>query len=184
MLELMRRSATTLFILGGLATLFGVLALAWPVATALTLVILWGAYALVDGVMALVMAFRPEGRSARGFLIFTGVVGVLAGLIALFRPFTSAVALAIVVGVWLIVRGVFEIVAAFSSSPGRSRWLLVLAGVLWLIAGGLFLFNPGAAAVSLSIWFGVLAILWGVLMIGGGFAVRAQAKDASDGLSS
>lgn len=169
-----QRSATFLLVSGGLAILFGIVATVWPIGTALTLVIVWGCYALVDGIAALVAAFRPEGRRSRVLLLLSGIVGVLAGLIAVFRPISSALALAWVLGIWLVVRGVIEIVAALGHDHPRPRWLMILGGVLWIIAGILFVANPGAGALTISLWLGILAIVWGVLLVGAGLAVRSR----------
>ncbi len=172
------RSATTLFLFGALAIVFGLLAAAWPLSTALALVMLWGAYALVDGVAAFFAVPKAQG-AARWWLILSGVVGVLAGLVALFQPLSSAVALAWVLGIWLVVRGVLEIAAAFGHDDPRPKWLLVVGGALWIIAGILFVANPGAAALTISLWLGVLAIIWGAMLIGAGFTVRSAAKGAN-----
>lgn len=171
-----QRSATFLLISGGLAILFGIVAALWPIGTALTLVIVWGCYALVDGIAALVAAFRPEGRRSRLLLAVTGIIGVLAGIIAVFRPVSSALALAWVLGLWLVVRGVVEIIAAFGHEHPRPRWLMVVGGLLWIVAGILFVTNPGAGALTVSLWLGILAIVWGVLLVGAGLAVRSRGR--------
>ncbi|OYO02162.1 uncharacterized membrane protein HdeD (DUF308 family) [Propionibacteriaceae bacterium ES.041] len=171
------RTSTSLIISGILAILFGILASIWPATAILTLVLIWGAYALIDGIIMLVLAFRRGASGAgRVFLIIAGVIGVLAGLIALIRPFQSAVALTWVLGIWLMVRGIMEIISAFSAGRGGRRWLLVLGGVLWLLAGILFAANPGAAAVGISLWIGIMAIIWGVLLVIGGIQLRSALK--------
>lgn len=171
-----RRSSTALIASGALALIFGVVAAVWPIGTALTLVVLWGVYALIDGVTALVMAFRGEGASAKMWFVFTGIIGILAGLLAIFQPLASGVALAWVMGIWLMVRGVAELVGAFSQTSTRPRWLLVLGGVAWLVAGILFVANPGAAALTIAFWLGALAIVWGLLTIGAGIMLRSHLK--------
>ena len=106
--------------------------------------------------------------------MLSGILGVLAGIVCVFRPFSSAVALAWVLGIWLIVRGIVEIAAAFAHVHPRPRWLMVLGGVLWIVAGLLFVANPGESALTVSLWLGILAIFSGALLIGAGFAVRAR----------
>lgn len=172
--RLMDRSSTALFVLGALAVGFGLVAAFFPVVTALTLVLLWGCYALIDGVAAGVMALRPSEDQSRGFLILTAVFGVAAGLLVVFRPISSTVALAWVLGIWLIVRGVLEIAGAFSSTRSTSRWLLLLGGLLWLLAGWLVVSFPGVAALSISLWLGVLAIIWGIVLLVAGYRKRRQ----------
>lgn len=171
------RTSTSLIVSGILAIIFGILASFWPASVVLTLVLLWGAYALIDGILMLVLAFRRGvGGGGRVFLIVAGVLGVLAGLVALIRPFDAAIVLAWVLGIWLMVRGIMEIISAFSIARGARRWLLVLGGVLWLLAGILFAANPGAGALGVSLFIGLLAIIWGVLLVVGGIQLRSAAK--------
>lgn len=171
-----QRYWNVLIFTGIAAVIFGIIAIAWPAETALTLVLVWGWYALIDGVIEISAAFRPEGRATRGLLIFTGVVGVLAGLIAIFRPLESAVALAWVLGIWLVVRGISSLISAFSFESVTPRWLLVLGALCFLIAGVIFILNPGAAALTLSIWLGVLALMWGVSILIAGFALHRMSS--------
>lgn len=174
--DLMKRSSTYLVVSGALAVIFGLVAAFFPIPTALTLVVLWGIYALIDGILAAAMAFRPNPDQSRGYLILTAIVGIAAGLIAIFSPTTAGIVLTWVVGIWLIVRGIFEVVAAFTQRAAGSRWLLVLGGAFWLVAGWLLVAYPGVAALSIALWLGVLAIIWGVVLIIVGFAVRREAK--------
>lgn len=176
---LIRRSSSVLIALGALAVVFGLIASIWPISTVVTLVVIWGIYALVDGVTAFVFASRSQGASSRTLLIVTGIIGVLAGLMAIFRPLSSGAALAWVLGIWLIARGITELVGAFGEALTQPRWLLALGGIAWLIAGILFVANPGAAALTLTVWLGILAVLWGLMAISAGLVVRTQRKKPS-----
>lgn len=178
MLDFARRSSLVLIVSGLLASVVGVIALAWPALTLLTLVLIWGWYALVDGILALAAAFRPGNRNSRVFLGIIGVIGVVAGLLAIFRPFDSSVALAWILGLWLLARGVSEFISAFSQQRETSRWLLLLGGLLFFIAGAIFIANPGTAALTMSRWLGICAILWGVFILGAGIARRSAARAA------
>lgn len=175
MIDLMKRSSTYLFVSGAVALLFGLVAAFFPIATGITLVVLWGIYALLDGITAAGMAFNPRPDQSRGYLIFTAVVGILAGGIAVVSPITAGLALLWVLGVWLILRGVIEIVSAFTQPQAAPRWLLVLGGLFWLLAGWLVLSAPDtAAALIIALWLGILAIVWGIVLITVGFLVRRQ----------
>ncbi len=177
MIDLMKRSSTYLFVSGAVALLFGFVAAFFPIATGLTLVVLWGIYALLDGIVAAVMAFNPRPDQSRGYLIFTAIVGILAGGIAVFSPVTAGLALLWVLGVWLILRGVIEIISAFTQQQTAPRWLMVLGGVFWLMAGWLILSAPNTAAtLIIALWLGILAIVWGIVLITVGFLVRREAK--------
>ena len=174
--DLMKRSSTYLLVSGAVAVIFGLVAAFFPIPTALTLVVLWGVYALIDGILAAAMVFRPGPDQSRGFLLLTAIAGIVAGLIAIFSPTTAGIVLTWVVGVWLIVRGVFEVIAAFTQRGASNRWLLVLGGAFWLVAGWLIVAYPGVAALSIALWLGVLAIIWGVVLLVVGFAVRREAQ--------
>ena len=176
MLATARRSSTALIVTGVIALIFGLVASFWPVGTALSLVVMWGAYALVDGVTALILAFSRPGAGAKAWLVFTGILGILAGLFGIFQPVASGVALAWVLGIWLMARGISEFIGAFAKTISSPRWLLLLGGVAWFIAGILFALNPGAAALTIAFWLGAFAIAWGLLSIGAGIALRSHAK--------
>ena len=175
MIDLMKRSSTYLFVSGTVALLFGLVAAFFPIATGLTLVVLWGIYALLDGIVAAVMAFNPRPDQSRGYLIFTAIVGILAGGIAVFSPVTAGLALLWVLGVWLILRGVIEIISAFTQQQTAPRWLMVLGGAFWLLAGWLILSAPNTAAtLIIALWLGILAIVWGIVLITVGLLVRRE----------
>lgn len=178
MRDLISRSSTMLIVAGIAAGIFGIVAMVWTVSTAVTLVVLWGAFALVDGVLALVGAFQKQVPGAlRAFLIIVGLLGIVAGIIALTRPIESAVVLTWVLGIWLIARGILEIVDGFSQH-GNSRWLLILGGVLWIVAGLLFAMNPGTAALAVTFWLGLLALAWGIFSVIAGIMAKRRVREA------
>ena len=181
MLKFARRSSAVLIVSGLLAVLLGVIAVAWPGLTILPLVLIWGWYALVDGALALAAGLRPANRDSRVFLIVIAVIGIVAGLLAIFRPLDSGIALAWILGVWLLARGASELVSAFSQQRESSRWLLLLGGTLFVVAGIIFIATPGTAALTVSRWLGACAILWGVFILGAGIARRAAVKEAEAG---
>src|SRR6266508_717109 len=85
-----------LFVLRGVAAmLFGIFAIVWPGATLLVLVILWGAYALVDGAIAVGIAAAARDAPRQGRLVFglLGLAGILAGVVAWLWPGVTALAL-------------------------------------------------------------------------------------------
>ena len=96
----------------------------------------------------------------------------------LLNPIPGAIALAWVLGFWMLIRGIMEFVAAFSSGDVRPRWLIVLGAILWVIAGILFLVSPGAAVLTIALWLGILAIVWGVTLIAAGTQVHKAAREA------
>jgi uncharacterized membrane protein HdeD (DUF308 family) len=159
---------------GLLASLFGVLALAWPGVTVYALVLLFGAYALVDGVGQLVAAARGrDDRRQRLAQMMGGVLGVGLGLLSLFWPGATAFALAILIGVWAITTGVAEIVAAVRLRRViRGEVLLGLAGLASVIAGLLIVVRPDVAAVAIAQVIGVYALIYAALLIALALRVR------------
>src|SRR6266576_4832035 len=136
---------------GLVAVLFGVLAFMWPGATLITLVWLFGAFALVNGILSLVLAAKtPKGYPKVGSLIFGGLLGILAGLLAFVMPGITALGLLILIAAWAIVTGIMELVAAVSLRKIiNNEWLLILAGIASVVLGAIMLFQPAAGALAL-----------------------------------
>jgi uncharacterized membrane protein HdeD (DUF308 family) len=154
--------------------LFGILAFIWPGITLLSLVYLFGAYTLVNGVLAFVLAARaPKGYPKFGSLIFEGILSIIAGIIAFIVPGITALALLVLIAAWAIVTGVLEIVAAIRLRKViEGEWLLVLAGIASLGFGVLLLFRPGAGALAVLWWIGAFAIIFGGLLMILAFRMR------------
>lgn len=176
--EFVKRSSTIMILFGVLGILWGILLTANPGISAATLAIFWGAFALVDGIMTLVLAFRnKEGRS---WNILSGVLGILAGLIVMANPGTGLVVAGWVFGLWLIFRGVLQIVVLGNSLTGWHKFFNILGGILWVIAGVLAIVFPLTAAIA-SVWIiGILAIFWGVQLVFSGIALKRTAEDIKE----
>jgi uncharacterized membrane protein HdeD (DUF308 family) len=154
-----------LLVRGIAAVIFGVLALIWPQITLLVLVTFFGAYALVSGVSELFAGFRHGARS-RGWLIFSGIIGILAGIVAFVWPGITSLALLYLIAFWAIFTGVSEIVAGIQLRKViDNEWMFIVAGVLSVIFGILLLIWPGAGMLSLVWLIGIFAILYGLAMI-------------------
>lgn len=163
-----------LVVRGAIGIVFGILAIAWPLSTAIALALLWGFWALMDGIGSLAQAFRPESSGGRLWLIVMGVIALVAAFFAIFSPAMTAVTLTWILGIWLIVRGVFEAIGAFGSNLATPRWLLLLSAALSILIGILFAANPGAGAVTIATWLGIAALAWGAVFVLGGLAVRRE----------
>ena len=159
---------------GLVAVLFGVLAFMWPGATLITLVWLFGAFALVNGILSLVLAAKtPKGYPKLGSLIFGGLLGILAGLLAFVMPGITALGLLILIAAWAIVTGIMELVAAVRLRKIiNNEWLLVLAGIASVAFGVIPLFQPAAGALVLIWWIGAWALLSGILLMILAFRMR------------
>jgi uncharacterized membrane protein HdeD (DUF308 family) len=168
MLETLARYWWVVAVRGVAAVLFGLMAIVWPAITVTVLVLLFGAYALVDGVLALVTAtFR--GRSAEGrrlWLALEGVAGVLTGVITFLWPGITTLVLLWLIAAWLLVTGVLEVVAAVRlRREMRGEWLLALSGVLSVVFGILLIVWPTAGAVTVVWLIGIYAMVFGVALI-------------------
>ena len=163
-----------LVIRGVAGVLFGLGALVWPPAAVAALVLLFGAYALVDGIFNIVAAVRAPREGRRwGWLMFSGVIGIATGLITFFFPGITALALVVLVASWSLVTGAAEIVAAIRLRKQiRHEWLWILSGLLSVAFGVLLLVLPAAGAVALAVWIGAYMLVFGALLIGFGLRLR------------
>ncbi len=165
------------YVLRGVAALaFGVLSWVLPGMALLTLVLLFGAYAIVDGGSALA-ATVEEKRSherPRWLLVAYGIVGILAGVVAFIAPGITAFALLMLIAARAIVVGGLEIAAAIRLRKEiHGEWLLALSGVLSILLGvALFLF-PGLGALGLLLWIGAWAVVVGGLLVALGIKLRS-----------
>jgi len=162
---------------GALALVFGVVAIASPASAFAALVLLFGAYAFADGVFALVALFRGAARDRFWVLALEAVVGIGIGVLTIARPAATALALLYYVGIWAILTGILELVAAIRLRKEITGELwLGLAGVLSIVFGVLLFATPGAAALALAVWVGAYAIVFGVTLLLLAFRLRRFAE--------
>ena len=167
-----------LVLLRGLAAIvFGILAWAWPGVTLITLVLFWGAYALVDGVAALVSGWQTKDSGKPMWqIVLIGVIGIAAGIFTFAQPEVTAVALLILIAAWAIVHGVLEIAAAIRLRKEiRNEWLLIVSGIISVLFGALMIANPGAGAMALLWVIGVFAVAYGALLVILSFKLKQHA---------
>lgn len=172
--SLLARNWWALALRGLFAVLFGVLALALPGITLGALILLFGAYAIADGVLAIASAIRAARRHERwGALILEGLVSIAAGLIAFFVPLAAALAFAFLFAGWALLTGGLEIAAAIRLRREiRHEWLLALTGILSILLGIYVAVFPGLGLIGLVWTIGAYAIAFGVLMIVLAFRLR------------
>ncbi|HKC42377.1 MAG TPA: HdeD family acid-resistance protein [Burkholderiales bacterium] len=177
MLEDLARNWGWIELRGIVAVLFGVLALLWPGVTLAALVILWGAFALADGILSLIAAFkiRDKGKPFWSLLI-VGLLGVAAGIVTFLWPGITAFILLMFIAAWAFVMGIFQIIAAIRLRKEiENEWLLGLSGVLSVIFGVLMFLQPSAGALAVIWIIGAYAIFFGVLLIVLGFRLKRHA---------
>jgi uncharacterized membrane protein HdeD (DUF308 family) len=168
-----------LLLRGIAAVLFGLAALFWPGLTLFVLIVFFGAYALVDGIFAIVAGIRGTG-GRRWLLLAEGVLGVLAGLVAFFWPGMTALVLLYVIAAWAIFTGILKIVMAISLRREiENEWLMVLSGVVSVLFGVILAALPGVGLLSLVWLVGVYALIFGVALMVLGFRVRGHRQGSS-----
>ncbi|WP_214368814.1 HdeD family acid-resistance protein [Pseudonocardia sp. H11422] len=159
------------------AVALGLLALIWPTITLLVLAWAFGLYAILDGVTQVIDGIRRRDRPRWWVSLLLGLLGLAAGVVALIWPDITAVALAIVVGIWALVTGIIEIINAVRQRRERRRvTLLGLAGLLSVVAGVLILVWPASGALALAVLIGAFAVVYGIVLAALALALRSAAN--------
>jgi uncharacterized membrane protein HdeD (DUF308 family) len=167
-----------MFLFRGLAAiLFGVLALVWPGLTLAVLVYLFGFFALISGIAAVAAALRNREMHGWGALLFEGILGILAGVVALIWPGITALAFLYLLAAWAIITGILQLIAplAFPMSVGRGV-LTALSGVLSIVFGVLIAAQPASGLLTVVWLIGIYAIVVGILHIAAYLASRSAAS--------
>jgi uncharacterized membrane protein HdeD (DUF308 family) len=157
----------TMFLFRGIAAvLFGVLTLVWPKLSLTVLVLVFGVFAVISGITAVVAALRSTDIPGWGLLLFEGILGTLAGAIALVFPGITALAFLYLLAAWAIITGILEVIAplSFPMSTGRAV-LTALAGVLSVVFGILIAAQPAAGLLAVVWLIGIYAIVFGIMYI-------------------
>ena len=179
--DLLEQSSWAIALRGVLGIVFGVVALIQPVATMVSLALLFAAYALADGVLSVIAA----GRAARehkgwGYLLLQGVAGVLAAAATMLWPGITVLAFVYLVAAWAILSAVLLIRVAYDAAPKEGRWWLILAGVLSLAYGALLVVAPVLGATAMTWWLGSYSIAFGVLLLLAALKLRAPGQTTAD----
>jgi uncharacterized membrane protein HdeD (DUF308 family) len=162
-----------LLLRGVAAIIFGVLAFAWPGMTLLTLIMFYGAFALIDGVLAVVAAITGGAPAPRWWLAIVGLLGIATGLLVFMMPGLTALVLLYFIAGWAIATGVFQIVGAISLRKEiDDEWYLILGGVVSVLFGIGVMMAPGAGALALLWIIGIYAVVIGVIMVGLAFRLK------------
>lgn len=179
--DVLTASWKLLMLRGVIGLVFGIVAIAWPEQTIVVVVVLWGVWALVDGIGLVASAFTDGiGKGQRMLFLGMAAVALIVAFLAFTRPGMAAAALTWVLGVWLLVRGAFELVGALTAAQAAPRWLLVLGALLDIALGAIFIANPGRAAVGVTFLLGIIAVAWGIVFLVLGFLVRRKAAELPD----
>jgi uncharacterized membrane protein HdeD (DUF308 family) len=165
----------TLLLRGIAAILFGVLALFWPGVTLSFLLLLFGVYALADGIAGVILGIREYGDRERWWAtLLGGLVSAAAGVATFIMPGITALALLLLIGFWAIAHGILDVMAAVRLRHAiEGEWLLALGGVLSIAFGVMVLLAPGAGALAVVLWIGAYALVLGVTLMALAFRLRA-----------
>ena len=157
-----------LLLLRGIAAFaFGVLTFVWPGMTLLTLVLLYGAYAFIDGVLAISAAVMGGAPAPRWWLAIIGLLGIAVGILTFAWPGVTALVLLLFIAGWAIATGILQIVGAIRLRKEiDNEWLLIAGGVLSVLFGLILVAQPGTGALALLYVIGFYAILNGILLVG------------------
>jgi uncharacterized membrane protein HdeD (DUF308 family) len=186
MLNLMTQNWWAMALRGLFAVLFGLAAIMLPGVMLWALVALFGAYALVDGIFALISSFsrsarREIGRERWRPLLLEGVFGVAIGVLTFIWPGLTAMGLLYLIAFWAIVTGALEVITAIRLRHViRGEWLMALIGILSMALGLLLAVFPVAGALSIVWLIGAYAIAAGVLMIALALKLRSLRHPSGD----
>lgn len=169
---------------GVIAILFGLVALFWTGPTILSLVLLFSAYMLVDGIFAIVAAVRAARRNERwGLLIFEGIADIATGVIAFLWPGLTVLAFVFIMAAWSLVTGILMIAAAFRLDQTYGRGWLVFSGIVSVLFGAALVIAPIIGVVVLTWWLGAYAIVFGIGLLVLAFKLRGRKEERPTGSS-
>lgn len=168
------RNWWVLLLRGVVAILFAVLTWAQPGITLAALILVFGAYAVVDGVLGVWMAIGNRKTNPQWWvLLLWGIVSIIAGVMTFAVPGITGLVLLMYIAAWAIVTGVLQIMAAIRLRKEiAGEWLLGLGGLASVVFGGLMIWNPGAGALAVAWLIAAYAFIFGVLMVLLAFRVR------------
>jgi uncharacterized membrane protein HdeD (DUF308 family) len=176
--EILAESWWAVGLRGLLGIAFGLICLLVPAAAILALVLLFSAYMLVDGALAIVSGIKAARSGDRwGLLILEGVVDIAAGAVAFLWPGITAVAFVLLLAVWAIVSGGLMLAAAFTLNKEHGRWWLALGGIASTIFGIVLIIAPVVGAVVLTWWLGAYALVFGVLLLVLAFQLHGKQEE-------
>lgn len=171
----------TFVLRGVIAIIFGVLAITWPGATIASLVLLYGAYALLEGILSVWSGISEYGERERWWMeILGGVLSIIVGIMTFAWPGITALALLYIIAFWAIFRGVLEVLAAIRLRKViQGEFWLALAGIFSIVFGVILIARPGAGALALVTVIGGFAIAFGILLIVLGFRLKGFSTAAT-----
>jgi uncharacterized membrane protein HdeD (DUF308 family) len=168
-----KSSSTSLILLGILAVIVGIVAIAWPGVTILALVILFAVYAFMAGGLQSARAFTSGSAGPVFGHLLLGLIDLAAGVVALVWPAPTAFVLVILVAAWALAGGFAEFFAGFQTGESAgTRAMFILSGLVSVAFGVLLFARPGVGAVTLALLFGLYSMIYGFSQITAGVQLR------------
>ena len=172
-MEVTSRTWGALALRGLIAILFGLAVLFWPGISLAVFILLFAAFALLDGIFALAAGFSKDGWP----LLLEGLISILAAVVAILWPGIAIIAFVWLLAFWALATGIIEIIAAINLRKViKGEWLLVLGGILSIILGILLFVYPIAGIVALIWVMGIYAIIFGIVLLFLSFRLKAHVK--------
>jgi uncharacterized membrane protein HdeD (DUF308 family) len=173
MLNALARYWWLILLRGVAAIIFGILAFIWPGITLVTMVLFWGAFTLVDGVLSLAHAVMGGKVGSRWWLALIGVLGIIVGLLTFLMPGVTALVLLVFIATWAIVLGIFQIIGAIRLRKEiDNEWLIGLSGALSVLFGIVLLVAPGPGLLGLIWVIASYAIVFGIMLVMEAFKLK------------
>ena len=174
---MLKSLSTSLILRGVLATVVGILALAWPGVTVFALVILFAVYAFVASGLQTLRAFSSDTAGPVFGHLLLGLVSLAAGVIALAWPLPTALVLVLLIGTWAVISGLVEIFSSFRAGESAgARAMFLLGGLVSIVFGLVLLARPDMGAVTLAVVFGLFNLIYGAWMLVHGIELRRTGK--------
>ena len=164
--------------LRGIAALvLGFFALTRPGSVLLGLVLVFGAYALVDGILTLVSAAKENAEYGRGWLVLEGLADIFIGLATFVWPGITALALTYLIAAWAIIKGIFELAGAIRLRRYiRHEWLYIIGGLVSILLGVAIFGRPILGALAITSMLGIYGLFFGFVLLGLSFNLRRVEK--------
>lgn len=175
--EAITRKWWVLALFGLVSVLFGLMAVFSPLGTAVAMAWVIGVMAIAEGVIAIVALFGKDYAAPKWMVALYALLSLVFGVLAVLNPVATAAVLLIFLAAWLLVAGVFRLILAVRiRKQVTGEWLIALSGMLAIVLAGFFMLFPAAGLVTVALWIGLIALIYGVVQIWAGFKLRAWGR--------
>ncbi len=166
-----------LILQGFIAVIFGLATLVWPGVTLWILVLLWGVFAMIDGLFAIGAVVIGNMERNRGWWALRGITGIAIGIITLLWPSITAIALLVLIALWALVTGLVELsIAVLLRRQLVHEWVLGTVGILSIALGLILLANPKVGALAITWAIGWYATVFGLMLLWLGWKVGRETR--------